>query len=510
MRLTSKRAARKAKAPKVRQPRIARVMHGDRGILGAGGGKAGYVQAPREYRGTTVQVCGLFPFITGAASPMIGVPIGLGLMDGAPVCFDPISWFQDAKLIHNPSAFLLGKPGLGKSTLLRHLLIGQAGFGVMPLVLGDVKGEHSDLITALGGQVIRLGRGRGYVNVLDISDARAVADRLRTNGFVKEAAEVQADASNRRALLVEGLIELARKSELEDRESTVLETALSLLDKRPEVPVLADLVALIESRPPELALVALDRGDAVRYQDVTENLVVTLRGLLGAGRLGEIFSQHTTVKMRRDVPVSFDISAINEHDSALMAAALLACWTIGFSSIAMSQVLAACGLEPLRHYQAVLDELRLILDAGDFMVDRVDRGTRLNRQLGFGLLMCTHTMSDLMACSTERARRKACGFVERAGVVICAGLPKREMEMLTEVVPMNDAEIKTLIGWQDPPAMTRKSKRTTPPGQGHFLIKIGGRPGIPVKVVLSQSELALNDTNKLWHEHSRVQKEVAV
>ena len=44
-----------------------------------------------------------------------------------------------------------------------------AGFGVLPLVLGDLKPDYVDLIAALDGQVIRLGRGRGYLNVLDIN-----------------------------------------------------------------------------------------------------------------------------------------------------------------------------------------------------------------------------------------------------------------------------------------------------------------------------------------------------
>mgnify|MGYP001003880026 FL=1 len=37
-----------------------------------------------------------------------------------------------------------------------------------------------------------------------------------------------------------------------------------------------------------------------------------------------------------------------------------------------------------------------------------------------------------------------------------------------------------------------------PPGLGKFLIKVGGRPGIPVKVTLTPSELDVNDTNKRW------------
>ena len=37
-----------------------------------------------------------------------------------------------------------------------------------------------------------------------------------------------------------------------------------------------------------------------------------------------------------------------------------------------------------------------------------------------------------------------------------------------------------------------------------FLVKVGGRPGIPVNVQLTATELSINDTNKLWHEQSRV------
>jgi hypothetical protein len=39
-----------------------------------------------------------------------------------------------------------------------------------------------------------------------------------------------------------------------------------------------------------------------------------------------------------------------------------------------------------------------------------------------------------------------------------------------------------------------------PPGRGKFLIKVGGRPGIPVEVVLTEAEHAVNDTNKQWRQ----------
>ena len=45
---------------------------------------------PFEYRGTTVQVCGLWPYVVGAGTPMVGVPLGLNLINGSTVCGDPI------------------------------------------------------------------------------------------------------------------------------------------------------------------------------------------------------------------------------------------------------------------------------------------------------------------------------------------------------------------------------------------------------------------------------------
>ena len=290
---------------------------------------------------------------------------------------------------------------MGKSTLIRRQLTGLAGFGVIPMVLGDLKPDYVDLIEALDGQVIRLGRGRGYVNVLDITDARAAANRLAANGFYQEAAEVLADARGRRQNLLEMLIELGRRSSITDRETAILTVALNILEDHVDVPVLEDVVRVIGERPDQLREVAMDRGDPTRYLDNTENLVVSLRGLMGAGRLGEIFSQHSTVQMRRDRAVAFDISSIEDGDNAMQAAALVTCWSTGFRGIGISQVMAACGLEPQRHYVATVDELHRPLKAGAGMVDRADSTTRLNRQGGYGV--------DLLHAHDERPRARRPG-----------------------------------------------------------------------------------------------------
>jgi hypothetical protein len=301
------------------------------------------------------------------------------------------------------------------------------------------------------------------------------------------------------------LITILRNAQPTDREEAILDRAVRVLDERHDaIPVLADLISVIEAAPDELRQVAMDRGEMSRYLDITENLLVTLKGLLGHGRVGEMFSQHTTTPMRSDVPVVFDVSSIPETELALQGAALMACWSTGFGALNVANTLADAGLEPQRHVLVILDELWRALRAGQGMVDRVDGLTRLNRNQGVGQVMISHTMSDLEALPDASDRMKARGFVERSGMVICGGLPAAEMPTLTKAVPFSQAEQQLLISWQDPPAWDPiASSQSAPPGRGNFLIKVGGRPGIPVHVALTETELALNDTNKRWHVQSR-------
>ncbi len=191
------------------------------------------------------------------------------MLTGGTLCCDPISWFQRAQLISNPSAFVLGLPGLGKSSMVRRMALGLAGFGVNPMIFGDLKPDYVDLIRAMGGQVIELGRGRGSINVLDPGEAYEAAERL--TGTARQ--QVLADAHGRRLTMVGALITILRAEPPTDREETIIDRALKNLDKRHEgIPVLGDLLKVIQDAPEDLRNVALDRGDLNRYRDITEGL----------------------------------------------------------------------------------------------------------------------------------------------------------------------------------------------------------------------------------------------
>ena len=427
------------------------------------------------------------------------------IVDVRPVASRPVRCIQVAS---DDGLYQVGRTFITthNSTLVRRMALGLAGYGVIPLVLGDLKPDYVDLIEALGGQVITLGRGRGSLNVLDPGEAVEAAERLRAAGHEKAAATVMADAHGRRHTMVSALLTILRKQPPSDVEESIVDQGLRLLDRRLDrVPVLADLLRVVQEAPAELREVAVDRGSMQEYQRISRGLEASLISLTRGDRLGETFAKPTTNPMRRDRPVVYDVSALPESDSDLQAAVLLACWSAGFATVNVANVLADAGLEPRRHYFVILDELWRALRAGKGMVDRIDSLTRLNRTRGVGMAMVSHTMSDLLSLTHEEDRMKARGFVERSGMVICGGLPPAEMPKLNEALPFSRVEQDMMIGWSDPPSLDPITGRETePPGRGKFLIKVGGRPGIPVKVELTDAEYAINDTNRLWHTQSRV------
>jgi hypothetical protein len=498
-RTTHRHRPGKARSPKA-APADPRAAAGApaRGWSGWGGGRVGWLEAPTEWRGTTRQVCGIWPYIVGSGTPMIGVPLGRDLRTQATVCCDPISWFVRAGLIANPSAFVLGKPGLGKSTVVRRMATGLAAAGVLPAVFGDLKPDYVALILALGGNVVAVGRGQGHLNVLDPGSAAAAAQRLIGSARHK----LLADCLGRRLTMVAALVSLNRRGPVSDLEEAIILAALQILDDThaPGHATLRDLIAVLEAAPDAVRSVVLDRGQDIRYRAAVDPLQASL-GALCSGALGDTFAARTTVAISLDQPLCIDISGIADTDEKLQASVLLASWAEGFAAIAAAQALADAGLEPQRHFFVVLDELWRVLRAGEGLVDRVDALTRLNRQIGVGMALVTHSMDDLLALPSEADRLKARGFAERAGFIISAGLAASQLPALNQIVTLSEPERALLASWSSPPAWDCDAQREMDaPGRGKLLIKVGGRPGIPVEVVLTDAEAAANDTNRQWRQ----------
>ena len=482
-----------------------------RGFAGPGGGRTNTVGRQIEYRATSVQAAGLWPWSVGAGAPLIGTPIGQHLLTRAAVCFDLLNWFIEG-LITAPVGFVLGLNGYGKSSYVRRVVLGGIAQNVTTLVLADVKPDYRKEIEAVGGQVIDLGYGYGRINPLAGGVLGSVIPTL--SAFPDLQRRMLAELRGRQVQVVSGLIELSRGGQVQDFEETILATSLNLLygemgytPDRP--PLLGDLLALVIDGHPELIA---DAGEDTveEYRRSTKRLRQSLRGLI-KGRFGEVFNGHTTTEIDIDaVAICIDVSHIAEGDTKLKAAVMLVCWSDGFAAIEAAHALADAGLGPQRYFQAIMDELWQVLGLGDFMVDRVNALTRLNRAIATALWMITHTITDLESQSTTGSANKALGFLERARVKVIGPIPEKEVERLAGIVKFTATESDMVSGWSAPPPMTGDRRKhdepiEPPSGLGKFLIKIGESelsPGIPVQLIFSAAEIdaGIHDTNSRFSE----------
>ncbi|MGW6728758.1 hypothetical protein ACWF9G_22900 [Nocardia sp. NPDC055029] len=484
------------------------------GVVGASGGRSCSVGSPVEFRGTTAQVCGIWPWAVGAGAPLIGTPLGTHLTTGEPVCFDPMNWFSRGGFITAPILFVLGLNGYGKSSLVRRIVLGNIAQKIKPLILADVKPDYRSSIELVGGQVIDLGYGHGIINPLDPGVMAQALAKLDRAGLEVEAQSLRTELRARQTNLIAALIELIRGQRIADFEDTILSTALQILF-RPVVdggrgftldapPILDDLAEVVTAGGPELQLDAAAE-DAEQYAAATIPLRRSLRALT-QGNFGAVFNGATTTPLNLDsVAVCVDVSHIAKNDRKLKAAVMLASWNSGFGAIEALNMLADVGLGKQEYFSVVMDELWQALGLGDFMVDRVDEITRLQRGDAASLIMISHTIKDLQSLGSTAAMNKALGFLERSRAKIFGALPREEIARLSSIVPFTATETNEVTSWSAPQALTgeplkRNAPKPLPAGVGKFLLKVGedGSPGIPFQLVLTDVErrAGIHNTSK--------------
>jgi hypothetical protein len=471
------------------------ILPGNRGFEVPGGGGWKYMPDPPWFRAPSSDLAGFTPWVRGGGTSPYGIPLG-PIKDSVGILqCDPKSWFERAKLISSASAYVLGLNGLGKSTLLRHWVIGLNGYGTPSLVLADLKGEYVATITALGGQVLRMGRGQDRLNILDITEAVDAAKHLP-----KLAADkLLASARARRQAAVESLFAIEWGHAPTSAECSVLRALIRVMDLTVKGEgVLADLLRILQAAPESVRDAALDRGDMAAYLRITENLERTLKDWVNGGGLGEIFSGKTTARLIRGRSAVIDVSEIDEDDVKLRAAVMVASWSAGFGLIAIGHALADAGLEEYEPVAILQDELQLALQLPG-VASRYNTLTRLDRFKGVVRIMCSHSAGDPRTIADPADRAMAEGFFARSGVKILFGLEEAEMDLIQPVMRLTDAECDYLTGLTTPPGYDTDGTKGHP-GRGFALAKAGNRPGIPfeLKVPKCVLDLKLHDTNQHW------------
>ncbi len=455
-----------------------------------GAGRAAHVGAAPEYQATTTQVCGLYPYVAGSGTPAAGTPVGRHQLWGEVVCLDPLAWLR-AGLVTNPGEFVLGQPGVGKSTLVKRQITGAVATGTRVLVLGDTKPDYSMLVEHLGGQVIRIGRGLDRINPLD---GGALGDALRRMSG-PDAEALRWEVRSRRLSLLMALCTLIRGARLSNAEEVIIGRVIDLLDERLPPgwqPTVTDVLTVIEQGPDALRSAArADTPDG--YRDRAAGLVFTL-DLLCSGSLAGVFDQRTSRPIDLDAPaVSVDISRVGAAGDQLLTAAMLCTWAHGYAMVDSAAALAEQHLAPRRSYLAVMDELWRALRGAPGLVEYADSLTRLNRAKGMGTIMITHSLADLDALATEEDRAKARGFAERCAITVMGGLPPRELARVNDITPLTGPEQELVTSWSAPDSWLPGARH---PGRGKYLIKTGERLGIPVELSLVGDEHSLYDTDQ--------------
>ncbi len=462
----------------------------------AGAGRLSYAASAPEFQGTSVQVCGLYPFMAGSGAPPVGVPVGRHMTWGEVVCLDPFAWVQ-AGLVVNTGMWVMGQAGVGKSSFCKRLMRGLSAFGVRPIVLGDTKPDYTAVVTRLGGQVIQVGRGLDRINPLD---SGPLGQALRHMSG-ERATQLRAEVRGRRLSSLLALCTLVRRFPISNGEEVVLGAAVDLLSDRMEAgrdPTVPDVLRVLREAPDRL-ITAAEVNTPAEYQAETKNLRHTLN-LLCEGSLRGVFDGPTTHAIDLDAPaVAVDISHVAAAGDTLVAAAMLSTWAYGFGTVDAAAALAEEGLAPRRHYFAVMDELWRALRGGPGLVEHADALTRLNRAKGMGHVMLTHSLADLDALPTAEDRAKARGFPERCDIKVLAGLSPREISGINDLIPMSGPEQALVTSWASADSWQPGVRH---PGRGKYLIKTGQRVGIPVQLEYVGDELDLYDTDKFVRQET--------
>jgi hypothetical protein len=456
----------------------------------AGGGRAATVAGGTLWQGTTTQICGMYPFAVSSGAVPPGVPIGRHMHTAEPVGLDPAEWLRQG-ISSNTGIWVMGQPGIGKSTIVKRLLTGLVAFGFVAVVPGDVKGEYSELVEHLGGRVWRIGRGLHALNPLDAGPLRAaIAQTIGT-----ERDRLLETVRARRLSLLEALVVIVRRAEITVTERQLLGIALDLAvaaDPRTD-PIIPDILRVLTNPPAPLLAVAAC-ADPGEFRRDTRDLLNTL-GLLCAGAIRGMFDRPSTVTADLGTPaLSLDIAALDDDDEDdVVAAAMLSSWAWAAAVIDGS---AAVGRR--RNVLRVMDELWRCLRAAPGLVERADRVTRLGRHRGEVSIQVTHSLDDLEALPTEADRAKARGLASRNGTVVLGGMADRELDAIHRITPLTEQEAAMVRSWAAPPTWVTGSRH---PGRGRYLIKSGERIGLPVALSLVDTERQLYNTDRAWHQH---------
>jgi type IV secretory pathway VirB4 component len=458
------------------QARVNRPTAPRHGPARPGAGWAAVEPPLAVYQASTHEIGGLFPLLAAHGVPAVGARIGYDVHAGGAFYAHPVEWVLRGWCT-NPNMVVFGEPGRGKSSTVVAFLLRMMRCGVKTLISGDVKGEYTPLLQALGMTPIVL--GRGSPNRLNALDLGPLAARWDTWSPAAQREELTSVLSRWVRLLVALAQAQGYEPTVTDEAvlSAVLRRRLGVSDGNTRLtPVTIPHVWQQLAHPDPQLVDECRFADTRHFLDHTRPITDALANLI-SGPLAGLFDTHTNVTLDWDAPVqSMDLSRLRARGDQAVAIALtcLGSW----SSLATD--LQGDGDVRI----VVRDEVWRQLRLGTRAVQTVDAELRLSRAERKIQILVGHKPSDFLSVGHAGSQEVA---IARDLLALCStrilfGQSTRVAADLAEELALADTEHDVTTGW----AMERT---------GRALWKIENHPGYKVQSVLSHVERRLFDTN---------------
>ncbi|UUV32080.1 ATP-binding protein [Amycolatopsis roodepoortensis] len=436
------------------------------------------VEAPMAvYQAATSEIGGLFPLLAANGIPAVGARIGYDTLSGGAFYAHPIEWVTRYRLCANPNIVIFGEPGRGKSSTVVAILLRMMLFGIKTLISGDVKGEYTPMLRALGITPIALGRGSSArLNALDLGPLRS---RWGTWAVSRQREELAGVLGRWTKLLVALAEAQGYRPTVTDEAvlSTVLRRLVGVDDGYTQLRTVTIPDVQRELTEPDDALWTTTRfADRRQFLDTLRPITDALGNLIN-GPLAGLFDQETNFTLDWDAPVqSMDLSLLRSRGDQAIAVALtcLGSWS------SMVTDLQDDGEIRIVVRDEVWRQMRLGLRA----VQAVDSDLRLSRAERKIQILVMHKPSDPLSVGAAGSQEVAIAkdLLALCSTRILFGQSTRVADELAEDFALSEREQQVTTGW----AMERT---------GRALWKIENHPGYKVQTVLSRTERQIFDTN---------------
>lgn len=438
------------------------------------------------YQSATTDIGGLFPLLAADGQPAVGARIGYDAHSGAAFYCHPIAWILDGRAT-NPNMIVFGEPGRGKSSSVAAFWVRMTQFGVKTLIAGDVKGEYSPLLRALGATPITLGPGTpARLNPLDLGPLH---HRFHSWPAERQRAHLDGVFGRWVGLLVALAAAQGYPATVTDRSvlSAVLRRLVGADDGYTQLrPVTIPDVHRELADPDERLWRGLRFATVRQFLDDTRPITDAL-GNLVSGPLAGLFDAPTNITVDWDAPAqSLDLSRLRSRGEQAVAVALTC---LGSWSSLMSDL-----QEDGEIRTVVRDEVWRQLRLGPAAVQAVDADLRLSRRDQRIHILVAHKPSDFHAVGHAGSQEAA---IAKDLLALCStrvlfGQSTRVADDLATDFALTDREQEAITDWAVQPGRP-----------GRALWKIERSTGIKVQTVLSPTERVLFDTNAHLRAKSR-------